>query len=98
MDCIDDLQCPDPTPVHGTLKVLYGDPYYLGCNVLLTCDPGLVFPDGEKQWNMTCEPIPVSPLQVIWSLSYTGQPTCKGQGRNEVVLMLEAAFNLSKLP
>ncbi|XP_060576773.1 bromo and FHA domain-containing protein DDB_G0267958-like isoform X3 [Ruditapes philippinarum] len=72
-----DLQCPDPTPVRGTIKVLHGHPFSYGCNVLLTCDPGLVFNDGKSVWNLTCLGLPVQPPTCVWAPVHEGKPICQ---------------------
>ncbi|XP_053399253.1 uncharacterized protein LOC123556957 isoform X4 [Mercenaria mercenaria] len=76
-DVNDDLQCPDPTPIRGTMKILHGHPYSFGCNVLLTCDPGLVFADGKSVWNLTCLAVPVTPPELVWVPVNLGKPICR---------------------
>lgn len=78
MHFIDEPQCPDPTPVRGTMKILHGHPFSYGCNVLLVCDPGLVFEDGKSVWNLTCLGLSVLPPQCIWVPVHDGRPVCKG--------------------
>ncbi|XP_053399255.1 glutamic acid-rich protein-like isoform X6 [Mercenaria mercenaria] len=73
----DELQCPDPSPIRGTVKVISGKPFTDGCKVSLRCDPGLVFNDGKTVWNLTCVPVAHIPPALVWIPQYNGTPTCK---------------------
>jgi hypothetical protein len=75
---VDVLQCTDPSPIRGTLKVTSGKPFTDGCKVSLTCDPRLVFDNGMTVWNLTCVPVPHIPPGLIWIPQFNGTPTCKG--------------------
>ena len=55
-----------------------GHPYSYGCNIILTCDPGLVFPDGLHVWNLTRLAVPY-PNTVVWVPTDKPKPICKGK-------------------